>query len=57
MIGYAANVYFLPQGGIGPFVLKAVMYTILYMVMIYTFAMNRMEREKIQNILKKLHLH
>ena len=57
MIGYAANVYFGPQGGIGPFILKAVMYTALYMVMIYVFAMNRMEREKIQNILKKLHLH
>jgi len=57
VIGYAANVYFWPQGGIGPFILKAVMYTALYMVMIYVFAMNRMEREKIQNILKKLHLH
>ena len=57
MIGYAANVYFLPQGGIGPFVLKAVMYTILYMVMIYTFAMNRMEREKIQAVLRKLRIH
>lgn len=56
VIGYAANVYFWPQGGIGPFILKAVMYTALYMVMIYVFAMNRMEREKIQDILRKLHI-
>lgn len=56
MIGYAANVYFGPQGGIGPFILKAVMYTILYMVMIYAFAMNRMEREKILAVFRKLHI-
>lgn len=56
VIGYAANVYLLPQGGIGSFVLKAAMYTILYMVMIYAFAMNQMEREKIQAVLRKLHI-
>lgn len=56
MIGYAANVYFWSQGGIGPFVLKAVMYTILYMVMIYAFAMNQSEQEKIQAVLRKLHI-
>lgn len=56
VIGYAANVYLLPKGGIGPFVLKAAMYTILYMVMIYAFAMNQMEREKIQAVLRKLHI-
>lgn len=56
MVGYAANVYLLPQGGIGSFVLKAAMYTILYMVMIYAFAMNQMEREKIQAVLRKLHI-
>ena len=57
VIGYVANVHLLPQGGIGPFILKAVMYTALYMVMIYVFAMNRREREKIQGILKKLPIH
>ena len=56
VIGYAANVYLLPQRGIGSFVLKAAMYTILYMVMIYAFAMNQMEREKIQAVLRKLHI-
>lgn len=56
VIGYAANVYLLPQGGIGSFVLKAAMYTILYMVMIYAFAMNQMEREKIQAALRKWHI-
>ena len=56
VIGYAANVYLLPKGGIGPFVLKAAMYTILYMVMIYALAMNQMEREKIQAVLRKLHI-
>lgn len=56
VIGYAANVYLLPKGGIGPFVLKAAMYTILYMVMIYAFAMNQMEREKIQAVLRKFHI-
>lgn len=56
VIGYAANVYLLPKGEIGPFVLKAAMYTILYMVMIYAFAMNQMEREKIQAVLRKLHI-
>ena len=57
VIGYVANVYLLPQGEIGPFVLKAVMYTILYMVMIYAFAMNQSERDKIQAALRKLHIH
>lgn len=57
VIGYAANVYLLPQGGIGAFVLKAAMYTILYMVMIYAFAMNQSERDKIQATFRKLHIH
>lgn len=56
VIGYAANVYLWTQGGVGPFVLKAAMYSILYMVMIYAFAMNQMEREKIQAVLRKLHI-
>lgn len=56
VIGYATNVYLWTQGGVGPFVLKAAMYSILYMVMIYAFAMNQMEREKIQAILRKLHI-
>lgn len=56
VIGYAANVYLWTQGGIGSFVLKAAMYTILYAVMIYAFAMNQMEREKIQAVLRKLHI-
>lgn len=56
VIGYAANVYLWTQGGVGPFVLKAAMYTILYMVMIYAFAMNQMEREKIQAVLRKFHI-
>ena len=56
VIGYVANVYLLPQGGIGPFVLKVAMYTVLYMAMIYTFAMNQMEREKIQAVLRKLYI-
>lgn len=56
VIGYVANIYLLPQRGIVPFVLKAAMYTILYMVMIYAFAMNQMEREKIQAVLRKLHI-
>lgn len=56
VIGYAANVYLWTQGGVVPFVLKAAMYTILYMVMIYAFAMNQMEREKIQAVLRKLHI-
>lgn len=56
VIGYVANVYLLPQGEIGPFVLKAVMYTILYMVMIYAFAMNQSERDKIQAALRKWHI-
>lgn len=57
VIGYAANVYLLPQGGIGAFVLKVAMYTILYMVMIYAFAMNQSERDKIQATFRKLHIH
>lgn len=57
VIGYVANIYLLPQRGIVPFVLKAAMYTILYMVMTYAFAMNQREREKIQGILKKLPIH
>lgn len=56
VIGYVANVYLFPQGEIGPFVLKAVMYTILYMVMIYAFAMNQSERDKIQAALRKWHI-
>lgn len=56
VIGYATNVYLWTQGGVGPFVLKAAMYSILYMVMIYAFAMNQMEREKIQAVLRKLHI-
>lgn len=57
VIGYAANVYLLPQRGIVPFVLKAALYTILYMVMIYAFAMNQSERDKIQATFRKLHIH
>ena len=57
VIGYSANVYLLPLAGIGYFILKAASYTILYMVMIYAFAMNQSEREKIQAILRKLHIN
>ena len=57
VIGYAANVYLWTQGGVGPFVLKAAMYSILYMVMIYAFAMNQSERDKIQATFRKLHIH
>lgn len=56
VIGYAANVYLWTQGGVGPFVLKAAMYSILYMVMIYAFAMNQSERDKIQATFRKLHI-
>ena len=55
VIGYVANVYLLPQRGIVPFVLKAAMYTVLYVAIVYAFAMNQSEREKIQAILKKIH--
>ena len=57
VIGYVANVYLWTQWGLGPFVLKAAMYTALYIVMIFVFAMNQMEREKIQDILRKLNIH
>lgn len=57
VIGYVANVYLWTQGGVGPFVLKAAMYSILYMAMIYAFAMNQMERDKIQATFRKLHIH
>lgn len=57
VIGYAANVYLWTQGGVGPFVLKVAMYSILYMVMIYAFAMNQSERDKIQATFRKLHIH
>lgn len=57
VIGYAANTYLWSNGGMGPFVLKGSGYTILYMVMIYNFAMNQSEREKIQSVFKKLHIH
>lgn len=56
VIGYAANVYLWTQGGVGPFVLKAAMYSILYMVMIYAFAMNQSERDKIQATFRKWHI-
>lgn len=55
VIGYVANIYLLPQRGIVPFVLKAAMYTVLYVAIVYAFAMNQSEREKIQAILKKIH--
>lgn len=57
VIGYAANTYLWSNGGMGSFVLKGAGYTILYMVMIYNFAMNQSEREKIQSVFKKLHIH
>lgn len=57
VIGYVANAYLWTQGGVGPFVLKAAMYSILYMVMIYAFAMNQSERDKIQATFRKLHIH
>lgn len=57
VIGYAANVYLWTQGGVGPFVLKVAMYSILYMVMICAFAMNQSERDKIQATFRKLHIH
>lgn len=56
IIGYIVNNYLWAQGGIGTFVLKAVAYTIWYMVMIYLFAMKQSEREKIQAVLLKFHI-
>lgn len=56
VIGYWVNAYIWPYGGIYPFILKVVMYTILYVVMIYFFAMNLSEREKVHAVFHKLHI-
>ena len=56
VIGYWVNTYIGPYGGIYPFILKVVMYTILYVVMIYFFAMNLSEREKVHAVFHKLHI-
>ena len=56
VIGYWVNAYIGPYGGIYPFILKVVMYTILYIVMIYFFAMNLSEREKVHAVFHKLHI-
>lgn len=56
VIGYWVNAYIGPYGGIYPFILKVVMYTILYVVMIYFFAMNLSEREKVHAVFHKLHI-
>ena len=54
IIGYIADGYIWPHGGMTAFVLKVSGYTLLYMVMIYVFAMNQPEKEKIQGVLKKV---
>lgn len=56
VIGYWVNAYIGPYGGIYPFILKVVMYTILYVVMIYFFAMNLSEQEKVHAVFHKLHI-
>lgn len=56
VIGYWVNAYIGSYGGIYPFILKVVMYTILYVVMIYFFAMNLSEREKVHAVFHKLHI-
>ena len=54
IIGYIADGYIWPHGGMTAFVLKVSGYTLLYIVMIYVFAMNQPEKEKIQGVLKKV---
>lgn len=54
MIGYIANEFIWPHGGMAVFIIKASGYTLLYLVMIYAFAMSHPEKEKIQAILKKV---
>ena len=54
MIGYIANEFIWPHGGMAVFIIKASGYTLLYLVMIYAFAMSHPEKQKIQAILKKV---
>lgn len=54
-IGLGVN-YLLPEKGKTIFVIKILSYTVLYCSVIYMVAMNKEEREKVRNIVVKLHL-
>lgn len=54
MIGYIANEFIWPHGVMAVFIIKVSGYTLLYLVMVYAFAMSHPEKEKIQAILKKV---
>ena len=51
VVGYLGNVIVWTSGGIMPFLVKAAVYTVLYGVLIYRFAMTDVEKEKVGNIL------
>ena len=53
LVGYSLNSLLYNQGGLILFSLKALIYVIFYVVAIYCFAMNSLEKMKVHNILKK----
>ena len=54
-IGYLGNVSVWTSDGVISFLIKAVLYTILYSLLIYRFAMTNVEKEKIGNFLRRFH--
>lgn len=56
IIGYVVNAYVWSHSGIACFLIKVSGYTLLYLIMIYGFAMSQLEKKKIQAVLKKVHI-
>ena len=53
LVGYSLNSLLYNQGGLILFSLKTLIYVIFYVVAIYCFAMNGLEKMKVHDILKK----
>lgn len=53
--GYLGNVSVWKSDGVISFLAKAILYTIMYVLLIYRYAMTDVEKEKIGNVLRRFH--
>lgn len=55
LTGYLGNVSVWTSDGVISFLAKAILYTIMYVLLIYRYAMTDVEKEKIINVLRRFH--
>lgn len=55
IVGYVGNAFLWTRGGVMPFLVKAAVYTIMYGLLVYRFAMTDTEKEKIGSICHRFH--